>query len=631
MNNEASISESAMQSATKFVPGVRVEHFTQQLASDHVAGGSPYDGDRAYADIYDQIHLSLTAHSPRHLLLVRDQGVGDHMVMVELARQCLAGVRDGLSDARFVHVDASYIASDHVPHLLDRLTQMFGGSADAVVHIDGVAALLDSHDVTRSRKALLAWLSTVQCRVIVALGEHEVDELIPDVFERDAFFRTLFLPEPALPTAMNLVARYAAGMEQQYEVRIAEDAITAAVNLTSRFVVSQRLPYKAVRLLQQLCEDQRFARRRSSQDQDVISDRHVLTALAKQTGIPETTLDGTGDGLDYRSVLSAAIVGQTHAVDDIAMELGLIRAGFAEPAKPASVMLFVGPTGTGKTEMAKVLASIYSRSKRLTTFTLGNFSEPHSVSGIIGVPAGYVGHDRGGRLINELNADPYGVFLLDEADKAHPDVMQPFLNLFDEGWIYDQRGVKAYADRAMFILTTNVGQRQIVDMCRDGKTIGEMTSKIKESLAQIRHSKSNRPVFTPEFLARIKRVVVFRSLDESAMRGVTDRLFNKMQADWRERRQRGLRVDSAVIDWIAERAHRGNEDSKHREGGRIVRKLIADCVESAIQKTIAHSPEDYRRCHVVDVCLAEADDGVEEMVPQVSVTFSSQPASRSEA
>ena len=103
------------------------------------------------------------------------------------------------------------------------------------------------------------------------------------------------------------------------------------------------------------------------------------------------------------------------------------------------------------------------------------------MSGIIGVPAGYVGHDQGGRLINDLNSDPYGVFLLDEADKAHPDVMQPFLNLFDEGWILDQRGTKAYADRAIFILTTNVGQRQIAELCKSGKSILEITATMKES------------------------------------------------------------------------------------------------------------------------------------------------------
>src|ERR1700736_5605715 len=167
-----------------------------------------------------------------------------------------------------------------------------------------------------------------------------------------------------------------------------------------------------------------------------------------------------------------------------------------DPSKPASVLLFLGQTGTGKTELAKALARFYSTSKRLKSYTLGNCVEPHSVATIIGVPPGYVGNDQGGRLVNELNADPYSVFLLDEADKAHPDVLQPFLNLFDEGWIYDQRGVKAFGDRAMFILTTNVGQRQISELCAQGKPIDEITWIMKESLSQIRHSKSNRPVFT---------------------------------------------------------------------------------------------------------------------------------------
>src|SRR5260221_5477749 len=125
-----------------------------------------------------------------------------------------------------------------------------------------------------------------------------------------------------------------------------------------------------------------------------------------------------------------AIIGQDHAERYVARELGLIKGGMTDPNKLASVIMFVGQTGMGKTEMAKALARFYSTSKRLKTYTLGNCVEPHSVATIIGVPPGYVGSDRGGRLVNELNADPYGVFLLDEADKAHPDVLQPFLKLF---------------------------------------------------------------------------------------------------------------------------------------------------------------------------------------------------------
>src|SRR4029077_20166302 len=183
---------------------------------------------------------------------------------------------------------------------------------------------------------------------------------------------------------------------------------------------------------------------------------------------------GIAERSDYEQGLREVIFGQDHAVRAVATELGLIKAGMTDPNKPASVMLLLGQTGTGKTEMAKALARFYSTSKRLKTYTLGNCVEPHSVSTIIGVPPGYVGTDQGGRLINELNADPYCVFLLDEADKAHPDVLQPFLNLFDEGWVCDQRGVKGYADKSIFILTTNVGQRMIADMVQQGKDMSEI-------------------------------------------------------------------------------------------------------------------------------------------------------------
>src|SRR5262249_31542853 len=155
----------------------------------------------------------------------------------------------------------------------------------------------------------------------------------------------------------------------------------------------------------------------------------------------------------------------------------------------ASVMLFLGQTGTGKTETAKALARFYSTTGRLKTYTLGNCVEPHSVATIIGVPPGYVGHDQGGRLVNDLNAAPYCVLLLAEADRARPDVLQPFLNLFDEGWVADHRGVRAYADRAIFILTTNVGQRMMAEMAEQGKSAEEIRERMKEVLAQIRHSK----------------------------------------------------------------------------------------------------------------------------------------------
>jgi ATP-dependent Clp protease ATP-binding subunit ClpA len=191
--------------------------------------------------------------------------------------------------------------------------------------------------------------------------------------------------------------------------------------------------------------------------------------------------------------------------------------------------------------------------------------------------------------------------LLDEADKAHPDVMQPFLNLFDEGWVRDQKGNKAYANRAIFILTTNVGQRQINDLCRGGKSTEEITSVMKESLSRIRHTKSNRPVFSAEFLARVKRVIVFRALEQEAMTGICRRAIADLQRDWTVKRQKTLAIPGSLVDAIAQRAYAMDERSQGKEGGRIVRKLLADIVEAPVQRAITRSVAEYRNSNLVMV------------------------------
>jgi ATP-dependent Clp protease ATP-binding subunit ClpA len=286
--------------------------------------------------------------------------------------------------------------------------------------------------------------------------------------------------------------------------------------------------------------------------------------------------------------------------------------------------LFLGETGVGKTELAKVLARFYSTSGRLKTYTLGNCVEPHSVSTIIGVPPGYVGHDQGGRLVKELQADPYGVFLLDEVDKAHPDVLQPFLNLFDEGWVADQRGVRGYANKSIFILTSNIGQRMIAEMVAQGNSKEEIASRMKEVLTQIRHSKADRPVFTPEFLARIKRVIVFNSLDRPAMQSIARKLVAEMQQTWASQRAKRLEVPEALSRQLGDAAHQLNEKSKGKEGGRIVRKLLADWVEAPLQRAITERVGVYLACTtvVIDSTPREGEPGEgPPPAPNVSVQF----------
>ncbi len=560
----------------------------------------------SYATVIDQICRSLHRDMPRHVAIIHDPGIGEQILLFELARIGVFEAHPFLCSKRIVAVNCRHFGEIEIDDLLGAIVRQLGEATDTILFIENFASLFKNCGASEFRKMLNRLLRRIRSRVVCMMAAREFEDFVCSDQALGDLFSVVQLHEPDADAAVAMVRHFAVGMELQYHLRIEDDAVQRAVDLSKVYIPHERLPLKAVKILRSVCDDIEYARL-SGAGCDRICARDVVGKVSEMSGIHETTLLGVGKGIDYRKGFGEFVVGQPHAIEEVATELGLINAGLVDSGKPASVMMFIGQTGTGKTELAKVLARFYSSSRRLKTFTLGNFSEPHSVSGIIGVPPGYVGHEQGGRLVNELNADPYGVFLLDEADKAHPDVMQPFLNLFDEGWICDQRGVKAYADRAIFILTTNVGQRQIADMCKNGKSIDEITSTMKESLARIRHTKSNRPVFSPEFMARIKRTVVFRSLDGEAMTGICHRLVGDIQEAWRLKRQRTISIPSELVGAIGRKAFAIDSKSQGKEGGRVVRKLLADIVESPILSAIGADPEGYGSCCGVSLHYAVPD------------------------
>ena len=524
---------------------------------------------------------------------------------------------------RLLAVDARYTAPEDARARLAAIFAHTGGHPELVVCLDGLAGLLGDRDGA-NKAAFLGGLRAARCHVLATLTPHEYDDLAGGDPGFAEFFSRVDAPEPDPETAFRLVTVFARDLATQYGLQIDDEAARKAVSLTADFVFSDQLPAKALKALTRACEDADYDRRHKGRVGTRVTADDVVRVVADQTGIPADTLLGLADRTDYEAALRGMVFGQDHAVREAATELGLIRAGMTDPTKPAAVMLFLGQTGTGKTELAKALARVYSASGRLRTYALGNCVEPHSVATIIGVPPGYVGSDRPGRLVAELQADPYGVFLLDEADKAHPDVLQPFLNLFDEGWVSDQRGQRAYGTRSVFVLTTNVGQRMIADMHREGKSVAEITTRMKEALGQIRHGKSDRPVFTPEFLARIKRVIVFRPLDQKAMTEVARTQLAALSRAWAEVRGRTLDAPDGLAEYLGAAAHRTDERAGGKEGGRVVRKLVSDWVEAPLLRAMATDPDGYRTSRRVTLAFApppppEADRPYPE--PAVSVRF----------
>lgn len=569
---------------------------------DSTADGHPGETS-ILSRLLERMARTLYRKRGRHVLVTGQRGVGKTTLVWELARQAASLRIPFLKSKRFLWLDCENVSPEESRHLLSAVASFASEQTDLILCLDGLGSLLRSAGGVTNKPFFRSVLKQDGIQIIGVMSQWDFDELLSSDAEIAELCTRVDLPEPDETASFKIVQHAARQLEQTYGVAIEAKALKKAVVLSARFIWNQQLPTKAIRILERVCEDQDYERTQLGSIRNEIETADVIRVMADISHVPEEMLSGDPGETDYEQVLGSVIIGQDEAVRTVATELRLIKAGITDRGKPASVMLFCGLNGVGKTEMAKRLAEIYSASKRLQVYTMGNYVESHSISGIIGVPAGYVGHEQGGRLINDLNADPYGVFLLDEIEKSHPDVLKPFLNLFDEGWIVDQRGVKAYADRAIFILTSNAGYDAIAQMHQAKRPMDEIVEHAKSTLARVRNDRSGQPVLSQAFLARIKRIVVFNPLDDLAMHGITRLLVQQVQRDWSTHRDKTLTVSDEFISKIARQALRLNEKSGGREGGRGVRRLIADLVEDPVQRAAVGAGTDYRNCTEIELGL----------------------------
>ncbi|MFF8831460.1 ATP-dependent Clp protease ATP-binding subunit [Streptomyces sp. NPDC015131] len=447
-------------------------------------------------------------------------------------------------------------------------------------------------------------------------------------------FQPILVPEPSPEDAVEILRGLQDRYEAHHQVRYTDGALLAAVELSDRYLTERFLPDKAIDLIdqagarvrlrthtdtdaralerqaEQLARDKAQAvadeqyekatelrdriqeinerlragsGERPSGDGTVVevTAEDIAEVVSRQTGIPVSSLTQEEKDrlLGLEEHLRRRVVGQDEAVTAVSEAVLRSRAGLADPRRPIGSFLFLGPTGVGKTELARALAdALFGSDERMVRLDMSEFQERHTVSRLVGAPPGYVGHEEAGQLTEAVRRHPYSLLLLDEVEKAHPDVFNILLQVLDDGRLTDSQGRTVDFKNTVIVMTSNLGS-EAIGTGRGVLGFGAGGGDADEDAARERALRPLREHFRPEFLNRIDEIVLFRRLDEDQLRRITDLLLEDTR---RRMRAQDVTLDLSpeAVDWLARRGH------QPEYGARPLRRTIQREVDNRLSRLL---------------------------------------------
>jgi ATP-dependent Clp protease ATP-binding subunit ClpA len=366
------------------------------------------------------------------------------------------------------------------------------------------------------------------------------------IFEKDHAlarrFQKIDVVEPTVDETVEILKGLQGRFEEHHGVVYKEDALKAAAELSARHIGDRHLPDKAIDVIDEAGASLRL--QGPTADEAVVTVELVENIVAKMARIPPKNVSASDRDLlkNLERNLKLVIFGQDEAISNLSSAIKMARSGLRDEQKPVGAFLFTGPTGVGKTEVTRQLAMALG--VELVRFDMSEYMERHTVSRLIGAPPGYVGFDQGGLLTEAITKNPHSVLLLDEIEKAHPEVFNLLLQVMDHGTLTDNNGRKADFRNVIIVLTTNAGAKEM-SRASIGFTEQDHSSDGMEAI---------RKLFTPEFRNRLDAVVQFKSLDARTVVRVVDKLIVELEAQLQDRLVT-LELDDAAREWIAERGY----------------------------------------------------------------------------
>ena len=460
-------------------------------------------------------------------LLLGDAGVGKTAVVEGLAY----AIQDGsapkaLAGKRIIQIEIGTLVAGtslrgQFEERLIGIVEEARKSKSVILFIDEIHTIVGAGDTIDSSLDAANILKPALARgEIVCIGattHEEYRRAIAADPALDRRFRPIDIDEPSQEDALAILGGQRLRLETHHAVTIRPEALETAVRLAVRYLPDRRLPDKAIDLLDEACARVVVRSGVADEDDDAPKEvrvENVTEVLSEWTGIPLTqlTTDERRRLSEAEAVLRQRVIGQDDAVEAVGSAIRTARAGLGDPNRPIGVFLFLGPSGVGKTELARALADfLFGSDEAMLRLDMSEFHDSHTVARLIGAPPGYKDAERGGQLTDGLRRRPYSVVLLDEVEKAAPEVFDLFLQVFDDGRLSDARGGHVDARNAVFIMTSNIGTEE------GGKQIGFMAKDREPD-----YSAYLNRFFRPEFLNRLDEVVVFRSLTTEAMAAILD-------------------------------------------------------------------------------------------------------------